>query len=209
MTPMDREAGSESTVFVIDDDVEIRQSLRRLLEEVNLRVEEFGSAQDFLAAHASDTPGCMVLDIRMPEMSGIELQKTMLRRNIHLPIIFVTGHADVAMAVECMKRGAFDFIEKPFRAQRLLDTIQRALEHERADRRQRAGVADATRRLLLLTAREREVVGLSAKGLNNREIAGELGVSSQSIDSHRSRAMRKLEVQNVPDLVRLMERAQD
>jgi len=159
-------------------------------------------------AHGTDTSGCLVLDIRMPEMSGIELQKTMLQRNIRLPIIFVTGHADVAMAVECMKRGAFDFIEKPFRAQRLLDTIQSALEQDRADHTKREQVADATLRVSLLTPREREVVGLSVKGLNNREIARKLGVSSQSIDNHRSKAMRKLEVENVPDLVRLLERVQ-
>ncbi len=204
---MEPEAESESTVFVIDDDAEIRESLTRLLAQVDLRVEGFGSGQDFLTAHGPDTCGCLVLDIRMPEMSGVELQKTMLRQNIHLPIIFVTGHADVAMAVECMKRGAFDFIEKPFRAQRLLDTIQRALEQERVDRAERDRTADALRRLSLLTAREREVVEISLKGFNNREIAGQLGVSSQSIDSHRSKAMRKLEVENVPDLVRLLERA--
>ena len=205
---MEAEGERENTVFVIDDDVDIRRSLRRLLEEVNLRVKEFRSAQDFLNAHSPDACGCVILDIRMPEMSGIELQKAMQSLDIHLPVIFVTGHADVAMAVECMKRGAFDFIEKPFRAQRLLDTIQRALHQERADRAERIRIADDTQRARLLTAREREVVGLSVGGLNNREIAEKLGVSSQAIDSHRSKAMRKLEVENVPDLVRLVERVQ-
>ena len=197
----------EDTVFIIDDDEDIRRSLTRLLDQVDLNVVEFSNASDFLEAFDPGSSGCLLLDIRMPGMSGTELQRRMLERDILLPIIFVTGHADVEMAVDCMKRGAFDLIEKPFRAQRLLDTIQRALSLDRSARAARVEAEEAKRRLSLLTAREGEVAALVVKGLSNREIAGRLGVSSQAIDAHRSKAMQKLGVTNLADLVRLADQA--
>lgn len=195
----------QGTVFVVDDDEDIRNSLRRLLEQVDLKVEEFSRASDFLEACDPAEPGCLLLDIRMPEMSGTELQKRMLERDIPLPIIFITGHADVAIAVRCMKRGAFEFIEKPVRAQRLLDTIQRALDLDRDRRSIRAEIEEAKKYFLHLTPRESQVVGFAVRGLTNRDIARELGVSSQAIDAHRSKAMQKLGVTNVADLVRLIQ----
>ena len=198
---------SEATVFIVDDDADIRASLGRLLAQVDLRVEEYGNGAAFLEACDSTRHGCLLLDVRMPGMSGTELQKRMLERDISLPIIFITGHGDVAMAVECMKRGAFEFLEKPVRAQRLLDTIQRALSLDRDRRATRVEIDEAKRCFSLLTPRESEVVELAVKGLTNRDIAGKLGVSSQAIDAHRLKALQKLGVTNVADLVRLAEKA--
>jgi len=198
---------SEATVFVVEDDGDIRASLGRLLEQVDLRVEEYGDAAAFLEASDPTRHGCLLLDVRMPGMSGTELQKRMLEMDISLPIIFITAHGDVAMAVECMKRGAFEFLEKPVRAQRLLDTIQRALSLDRDRRATRVEIDEAKRCFSLLTPRESEVVELAVKGLTNRDIAGKLGVSSQAIDAHRLKALQKLGVTNVADLVRLAEKA--
>lgn len=199
--------GRENTVFIVDDDEDIRRSLRRLLQEVDLRVEEFSNASDFLDARDPARPGCLLLDVRMPEMSGPELQEKLLERSDPLPIIFITGHGDVPMAVECMKRGAFEFIEKPFRAQRLLDAIQRAVRLDRDDRASRLEVDEAKRCLSLLTHRQSEIVELAVTGLTNGEIAHKLGVTSQAIDVHRSKAMRRLGLTNLADLVRLTETA--
>ena len=199
----------QGTVFVVDDDEDIRSSLRRLLEQVDLRIEEFSKASDFLEAYDPASPGCLLLDIRMPEMSGTELQKRMLERDIPLPIIFITGHADVAIAVDCMKRGAFEFIEKPVRAQRLLDTIQRALNLDRDRRATRVKIDAAKKHFSHLTPRESQVVEFAVRGFTNRDIARELGVSSQAIDAHRSKAMQKLGVTNVADLVRLIQKVED
>ena len=196
------------TVFVVDDDEDIRNSLKRLLEQVDLKVEEFSKASDFLEAYDPASPGCLLLDIRMPGMSGTELQKRMLEREIPLPIIFITGHADVAIAVDCMKRGAFEFIEKPVRAQRLLDTIQRALSLDRDCRAIRVEIAEAKKCFSRLTPRERQVVELAVRGITNRDIAREFEVSSQAIDTHRSKAMQKLGVTNVADLVRLIQKVE-
>ncbi|MDP6978155.1 MAG: response regulator [Myxococcota bacterium] len=197
----------EPIAFIVDDDEGVRQSIRRLFDEVSMPALEFGSANDFLEAYDPDQPGCLLLDIRMPGMSGTELQRTLLEREIFLPIIFITGHADVALAVECMKLGAFDLIEKPFRAQRLLDTVHQAMAKDREDRALRTWVAEAKRRFSLLTNREREVVDLAVTGLTNREISEELGITSQAIDAHRSKAMWKVGVMRVTDLVRLSDLA--
>jgi len=166
-------------------------------------VEAYANAEDFLEACDFNGPGCVLLDIRMPGMSGIELYKRMLDEEATLPIIMITGHGDVTMAVESMKRGAFDFIEKPFRAQRLLDSVQAAL---RLERRLRVS-HEARGRFAVLTESERDVIFRVAQGLSNREVAKERGVSSQSVDALRSKAMRKLRVENVADLVRLFDEA--
>ena len=197
----------DSTVFVVDDDEDVRRSLGRLLKEVGLQVEAYANAEDFLEACDFNGPGCVLLDIRMPGMSGIELHKKMLDQESTLPIVMITGHGDVTMAVESMKRGAFDFIEKPFRAQRLLDSVQAALRLDRRLRIRREARAEARGRFAALTASERDVIFRVAQGLNNREIARERGVSSQSVDALRSKAMRKLRVENVADLVRLFDEA--
>ena len=198
----------ESTVFVVDDDEDVRRSLGRLLGEVGLTVEAHANAEDFLEACDFESPGCVLLDIRMPGMSGIELHKRMLDQQATLPIIMITGHGDVTMAVESMKRGAFDFIEKPFRAQRLLDSVQAALRLDLRLRVRREARAEARARFAELTTSEREVVFHVVRGRNNREIAKERGVSSQSVDALRSKAMRKLRVENVADLVRLFAAAE-
>jgi FixJ family two-component response regulator len=198
----------EPTVFVVDDDEDLRRSLIRLLEEVDLAVADYASASDFLEAYEPATPGCLLLDIRMPGMSGIQLQRHMLDSQIFLPIIFITGHGDISMAVESMKHGAFDFIEKPFRAPQLLETIQRALERDREQRDERAMVENAKWRWAHLTTREREVAELALSGLSNAEIASELGTRTETVTVDRSKGMWKLRARNMADLFRLREIAQ-
>jgi len=197
----------ESTVFVVDDDEDVRRSLQRLLKEVGLKVEAYVDAAEFLGAVDFDRPGCVLLDIRMPGMSGIELHERMLDAGATIPIIMITGHGDVAMAVECMKRGAFDFIEKPFRAQRLLDSVQAALRLEERLRLRREGRNEARARFEALAEDERDVVLRVAGGLDVREIASERGVTEETVEALRTQAMRKLGVSNVADLVRLVDQA--
>jgi FixJ family two-component response regulator len=197
----------ESTVFIVDDDEDVRRSLGRLLSEVGLQVEVYPNAGLFLASCDFNSPGCVLLDIRMPGMSGIELHKRMLNQGTTLPIIMITGHGDVTMAVECMKRGAFDFIEKPFRAQRLIESVQAALRIERRLRVRRDARAEARDRFARLTESERDVIFRVAQGLSSRDIAEKRKVSSQSVDALRLKAMRKLCVENIADLVRLVDEA--
>ncbi len=207
MTEVVTNDADEPTAFIVDDDEGVRQSLHRLLDEVSVPVVEFSDATHFLEACDPEQPGCLLLDIRMPGMSGTELQRTLLEREVFLPIIFITGHADVALAVECMKLGALDLIEKPFRAERLLDSVKRAMIKDREDRASRAGIAEAKRRFSLLTDLERKVVELTVTGLTSREISNELGITSQAIDAHRSKAMWKVGVMRVTDLIRLSDLA--
>ena len=188
-------------VYVVDDDEAIRRSVRRLLEQVELPVETFASPLDFLNAHDPDRVGCLVLDVRMPGMSGIDLQKRMIEDETGLPVIIVTGHGDIQMAVDSMRRGAIDFLEKPYRAQALLDSIHRALALDRVRHEERRIARELSNRFTKLTAREREVVAMVVKGLTNREIASRVGVSPQAIDARRARAMGKLGVATVPELV--------
>ncbi len=193
-----------STVYVVDDDPDMRKSLQRLMDSVNQPVREFATAQEFLDAYDPDSPGCLVLDVRMPGMSGVELQKALASKGFPIPVILVTGHADVAMAVEAMKRGAIDFIEKPFRAQALLDSIQRALGRDAEHRSNKAKHDVLEARLTLLTPREHEVVDLVVTGKTNKQIALLLGVSPQAIDAHRAKAMARLQVDSVAALIRLV-----
>lgn len=197
----------ESTVFVVDDDEDVRRSLARLLKEVGLQVEAYANAEDFLEACDLNSPGCVLLDIRMPGMSGIELHKRMLDQESSLPIIMITGHGDVTMAVESMKRGAFDFIEKPFRAQRLIDSVQAALRLERRLRLRREARAEARARFSALDQSEREVAFRVATGLSDPEIAEERGLEPESVAELRMQAMRRLGVDNIADLVRLFDEA--
>jgi two-component system response regulator FixJ len=195
---------SEATVYVVDDDPGVRASLKRLLEEVNLPCEAFGTADEFLEVYHPASPGCLVLDVRMPGMSGIELHKRLVAEGVTIPVIIISGHGDIPMAAESMRRGAVDFMEKPVTPQMLLDRIQQAIRLDAETRRATAERDAVAGRVALLTPREREVVDLAMTGLANKQIAAQLGVSPQAIDAHRAKAMRKMQARSVPELVRLM-----
>lgn len=195
---------SDPTVFIVDDDDAVRDSLSWLMRSVGLAAESFGSAQAFLDACDPERPGCLVLDIRMPGMSGLDLQEKLHQRHIQLPIIIISGHADVPMAVRALKAGAFDFIEKPFNDQLLLDCVQRAIEKDLERRRELAEQADVATRLEQLTPREREVLELVVHGAPNKIISRELGVSLKTVEAHRARVMDKLQAGSAAELVRLV-----
>lgn len=194
---------SNATVFVVDDDPAIRQSLRWLIESVGLNVKVFSTAQEFLEGHDPSTPGCLVLDIRMPGMSGLDLQNELATREIQVPIIIITGHAEVPVAVRALKAGAMDFIEKPFSDQLLLDRIRRAIEVDAQSRRVRSEQAEVDARLGQLTPRERQVMDLVIAGKANKVIASELGLSPKTVEVHRAHVMKKMQVASLADLVRL------
>lgn len=192
-----------ATVFVVDDDADVRGSLRFLFDSAGHRVEVFASANEFLAAFDPSRPGCLVADVRMPGMSGVDLQTELIARGCTIPIIFISGHADVPIAVRAMKAGASDFIEKPYSDQLLLDRVQRAIEDDAERRREAARRAEARALYETLSPREREVMALVVRGKANKQIAAKLDLSQKTIEVHRSAVMRKLRVQNVPDLVRV------
>lgn len=194
---------SNATVFVVDDDPAIRESLRWLIESVGLNVKVFSTAQEFLEGYDPTTPGCLVLDIRMPGMSGLDLQNELATREIQVPIIIITGHAEVPVAVRALKAGAMDFIEKPFSDQLLLDRIRRAIEVDKQSRRVRSEQAEVATRLGQLTPREREVMDLVIAGKANKVIASELGLSPKTVEVHRAHVMKKMQVASLADLVRL------
>ena len=193
----------EPTVFVVDDDRAMRESLSWLLDSVGLRVRSYATAADFLAEHDPAQPGCLVLDVRMPGMSGLDLQAELARRGVELPTIVITGHAEVSMAVRAVKAGALDFIEKPFSDQLLLDRVRQALEIDLEVREVRRRREDALRRLATLTAREREVLNLVVAGKQNKEIASELGVSPKTVEVHRAHVMSKMCVDSLAELIRI------
>lgn len=200
------------TVFVVDDDEPVRDAIGMLLETVEIPFESFASAQDFLEAYDGSRRGCLVLDIRMPGMSGLELQQTLLERDVNLPVVFITGHGDVPMAVEAMKRGAVDFIRKPFRDQELLDRIHEALSLEASQRAHSADLEDVRGRFDSLTPREREVFQRVAAGQANKVVAIDLGISERTVEIHRSQVMQKMQARNLAELVRMqitLERADD
>jgi FixJ family two-component response regulator len=193
----------EPIVFVVDDDRAMRESLSWLLDSVGLRVRSFANAADFLAEHDPAQPGCLVLDVRMPGMSGLDLQSELASRGVELPTIVITGHAEVSMAVRAVKAGAIDFIEKPFSDQLLLDRVRQALKIDLEAREVRRRREDARRRLATLTAREREVLDLVAAGKANKEIASALGVSPKTVEVHRAHVMSKMCVDSLAELIRL------
>jgi len=193
----------EPTVFVVDDDRAMRESLSWLLDSVGLRVRSYATAADFLAEHDPAQPGCLVLDVRMPGMSGLDLQAELTRRGVELPTIVITGHAEVSMAVRAVKAGAIDFIEKPFSDQLLLDRVRQALEIDLEAREVRRRREDARRRLATLTAREREVLNLVVAGKANKEIASALGVSPKTVEVHRAHVMSKMCVDSLAELIRV------
>lgn len=197
---------AEAMVFVVDDDVGTRESLKNLIRSVGLRVEAFASAQDFLRSTRPDVPGCLVLDVRLPGLSGLDLQKRMAEVELEIPIVFITGHGDIPMSVRAMKAGAVEFLTKPFRDQELLDAIQQALDRDRNAREQRAEVQALRSRYRLLTPREREVMTLVVTGLLNKQIAGELGTSEASVKVHRQHVMEKMQAGSLAALVRMADR---
>jgi FixJ family two-component response regulator len=193
-------------VFVVDDDASIRDALKSLIRSVGLRVELFGSPREFLQGKRPDAPSCLVLDVRMPGESGLDLQRELAEANIHIPIIFITGHGDIPMSVRAMKAGAVEFLTKPFRDQDLLDAIRVALERDRAKRKQEAEIASLRQRWESLTPREQQVLPLLVSGLLNKQIAGEIGTSETTVKVHRGQLMRKMGADSLAELVRLAER---
>ena len=191
------------TIFVVDDDEAMRSSLRWLIESTGMQVQTFDSADAFLTGYSPDWAGCLLLDVRMPGMSGLELQAYLAREDYRLPVIIITGHGDVAMAVKAMQAGAMDFIEKPFHDEDLLGSVQRAMEVDRQDRAQRAQHAGILARLESLTPREHEVMGLVTDGHSNKEIAAALGVSGKTVEAHRARVMDKMQATSLAELVRM------
>lgn len=191
-------------VFIVDDDEAVRSSLRLLLKYVGLVPAAMGSAREFLQKYEPTQPGCLVLDVRMPEMSGLELQEQLNLLGAVIPVIFITGHGDVPMAVEAMQAGAFDFLQKPFRDQDLIDRIQRALEKDRANRTVLDERAAIRQRLESLTPREREVLDMVASGKPNKVMASDLGVSQRTVEIHRSRVMEKMGATSLAQLVRMV-----
>jgi FixJ family two-component response regulator len=192
------------TIFIVDDDAAVRDALKLLLRSVGQAVETYGSAQEFLDAYSEDRPGCLVLDIRMPGMSGLELQQKLNEKHSILPIIFITGHGDVPMAVEAMQAGAVDFIQKPFRDQDLIDRINQALEKDGSNRAALGERNDIRRRLDTLTPREREVLDLVVHGKANKVIAGDLKLSQRTVEIHRARVMEKMQASSLAHLVRMV-----
>jgi two-component system, LuxR family, response regulator FixJ len=192
------------TVFVVDDDQAMRTSLQWLIESTGMQVKTFESADAFLSNFYPERAGCLLLDVRMPGMSGLELQSYLAREGYHLPVIIITGHGDVGMAVKAMRAGAMDFIEKPFHDEDLLRSIQRALEVDQRQRLSRAARADILARVADLTPREHEVMGMVTDGKANREIAVALGVTPKTVEAHRARVMEKMRAESLAELVRMV-----
>jgi two-component system, LuxR family, response regulator FixJ len=192
------------TVFIVDDDDAVRGSLRLLLKSVGLAAATLSSAQDFLATYDPQQPGCLILDVRMPGMSGLELQQVLNLRGAIIPVIFITGHGDIPMAVEAMQQGAFDFLQKPFRDQDLIDRIQRALAKDQTGRAELQERSRIKQRLETLTAREREVLELVTSGKPNKIMAADLGVSQRTVEIHRARVMEKMGASSLAQLVRMV-----
>jgi RNA polymerase sigma factor (sigma-70 family) len=195
-----------SVVFVVDDDPSVRSSLKFLLSSVGLQVESFDSAETFLQRKSPDAPSCLVLDVRLRGLSGLDFQRELAARNIRIPIVFVTGHGDIPMSVRAMKAGAIEFLTKPYRDQDLLDAVRIALERDRARREQEKDLTDLRQRFESLTPREQEVISMAVLGMLNKQIADQLGTAENTVKVHRSRAMEKMNAQSFADLVRMIEK---
>ena len=202
MTPTER----QPTVFIVDDDPSVRDSLQFLLESVGLKVKTFASAQDFLDGADPEAPGCLLLDVRMPGMSGLDLQEQLGKAGIFLPIVFITGHGTVPMSVRAMKAGAVDFLQKPFEQQDLLNAVYQAIEQDRQARLKRDELREIHKRINFLTPREYEVFTLLVSGMLNKQVASRLGTTERTIKAHRSRIMEKMQAESLADLVRNAEK---
>jgi FixJ family two-component response regulator len=197
---------TQAVVFVVDDDASVREALQRLVRSAGLRVEAFASAEEFLNRPRPDVPSCLVLDVRLPDLSGLDLQRRMVDANNEMPIVFITGHGDIPTTVRAMKAGAVEFLTKPLVEGDVLESIRHAIARDRAGRAQHAETADVRARFASLTPREEEVMAWVVSGLLNKQIAGELGISEETVKVHRGHMMRKMGVDSVAELVRMSER---
>jgi len=193
-------------VFVIDDDASMREAISRLLHAIGLTVRTFGSAREFLGTRLPDIPACVVLDVRLPDLSGLDLQREMVERGIHVPVIFITGHGDIQMSVQAMKAGAVEFLTKPFRDQELIDAVRSGIHRDREGRKERTELAILREGLSQLTQRERQVMALVVAGLLNKQIALRLGTSEKTVKIHRSQVMRKMRADSLAELVRMSQK---